>query len=73
MQIDHLRLRIPGLNRVEAERLRIDVQTLIYRYLPEEVARCRLGALNLKIRVPHATPREQLAELIARQICGSLP
>ena len=73
VQIDRLRLNISGLNKDEAEDLKRDVQILIQLYLPEQVTYRRLSALNLKVCLPEGTPRDRLAELIARQICECLP
>lgn len=73
VQIDQLCINIPGLNPGEAECLGKDVKNLIQRYLPVKTAGGQLKTLHLKIRFPQGTPKKQLAELIARQICEGLP
>lgn len=72
VQIDCLQLNIPGLTRAEAEHLERDVARLLERRLPVLLPRRKLDRLNLQVPLSDATPKNLLAEMIAKRIGESL-
>lgn len=68
LHIDELTLQIPGLTREEARRLAQAVGELLAERLPPETPPRHLGRLYLRLPLPAATSRDQLAGLIADAI-----
>lgn len=68
LHIDQLTLQIPGLSREEARRLADAVGALLAERLPPDAPPRHLGHLYLRLPLPAATSREQLAGLIADAI-----
>jgi hypothetical protein len=72
VQIDSLQLNIPGLTRDEADRLGKDVLAWMEGHLALQMPNRNLKTLNLRVHLSDSTPKNQLAEMIAKQICKSL-
>jgi hypothetical protein len=72
VQIDSLQLNIPGLARDEAEHLKREMARCMELYLPISMPKRKIESLNLQVSISDATPKNQLAEMIAKQICKSL-
>ncbi len=72
VRIDELHLRVPGLSAEEARRLGEEVAWRMADALPVEGRVEHLGALDLRLTVPSGTPRDRLAEEIARAILQKL-
>ena len=68
VRIDELSLRVPGISTEEARRLGEDVARRIASALPPDGRTEHLGALDLRVSIPHGMPRDQLAIAIARGI-----
>jgi hypothetical protein len=68
LRIDEMLLRVPQLSEDQARWLAQDVAELLARALGRtEIYPLPAGAL-LNIRIPHGTPRSELAGTIASQI-----
>jgi len=72
VHIGQLQLNIAGLSADEAERLGKDVVFWMQQHLPRNVPKKKWAVLDLQVRLPGSLPKNQLAEMIARQICQSL-
>jgi hypothetical protein len=72
VQIERLHLRIPGLSREEAQRTGEEVAARVARSLPAYGEKQRLGALDMRVKLPLGTPRDQIAKLIALSILEKL-
>lgn len=72
LQVDELTLQIPGLTREEARHLAQAVGDLLAERVPPDAPPRHLGRLYLRLPLPAATPREQLAELIVDAILESV-
>jgi len=72
LDIELLRLRVPGLDAEDGRRLGDEVAHRIAGGLPGDVRPQELGALDLRVMIPSGTPRERLAVLIAEAILGRL-
>lgn len=72
LKIDEMRLSIPGLSQETANMLGRDVIKRISKKLPENMRSRKLASLDVTVRIPQGTPKEQFAEMIAEQICRSL-
>ena len=72
VQIDSMQLNIPGLTKAEAAHLKRDVVRWMERHLPVCIPKRDLETLNLQVPISETTPKKQLAEIVAKQICMSL-
>ena len=72
VQIDELRLSIPGLSQEAANILGREVVQRVSKSLPDKIRSNRLASLDIKVNIPQGTPPERLAEMITEQICKSL-
>ena len=72
IRIDQLRLRVPGLTEHEAHKLGEEVARRVADALPADGRAEHLASLDLRISMPSGTPKDQLAEGIAREILKRL-
>lgn len=72
VHIGRLQLNIPGVNRDEVDRLEKDLARWLEQHLPISISNRKIEALNLKVSISDATPKNRLAEMIAKRICKSL-
>ena len=72
VHIDSLQLNIPGVNRQEVDRLKKDVAFWLGQHLPISISNRKIEVLNLEVSISDTTPKNQLAEMIAKQIFKSL-
>jgi len=71
--IDEMNLNIPGLSQMEADLLGHDVVKQInYLLKKNEIPQRAIDHMALRVEVPHGTPKEELANVIANKICKSL-
>jgi hypothetical protein len=68
VHIDELYLRVPGLSMDEARRLSEEVTRRVADALPGHGRAGHLGALDLRVTIPHGTPRDRLALVVAEKI-----
>ncbi len=67
-RVEELCLRIPGLTRTEAQQVGRDVAERLAQGVSPRTRVQHLGALDLKVTIPHGTPKAQLAQMIADSI-----
>ena len=72
VEIETLHLRLPGLSREEARRAGEEVAERVSLELPAYGKQQQLGALDLRVKLPVGTPRDQIAKLIALAILEKL-
>jgi hypothetical protein len=72
IRIDQLRLRVPGLTQQEAHNLGEEVARRVADALPAYGRVEHLASLDLRIFMPSGTPKDQLAEGIAKEILKRL-
>ena len=72
VQIDEMRLSVPGLSQEAANMLGRDVARRVSKNLPEKIRSNKLANLGVQVSIPQGTSTEQLAEMIADKICKSL-
>jgi hypothetical protein len=72
VRIGELHLRVPGLSREEARQMGEEVARRVADGLPSCGCVSQLGALDLRLSIPRATPRDRLAENIAQAIIEKL-
>jgi len=72
VKIDELCLNIPGLSREAATMVGNDVIRIVSNRLPEKFNARRISNLHVQVNIPQGTSENQLAEIIAEQICRSL-
>ena len=72
VRIDDLHLRVPGVSADEARRLGEEVARLVAEDLSVQGRVEHLGALDLRLSIAPRTPRDRLAEEIARAIVEKL-
>lgn len=71
--IDEMTLNVPGLTPLEAKLMGQDVVKHLNQLLGEKAITQRsINHMALKVEIPQGTPREQLAGIIANQVCKSL-
>ena len=68
IEIEQLRLLVPGLTRQEARRLGKDVAQRLAERMPLHARPVHLGALELKLSIPRETSQGRLADLIVDQM-----
>jgi hypothetical protein len=72
VRIENLHLRVPGVSADEARRIGEEVARRVADLLPSQGRVERLSMLDLRVSVPLETPRDRLAEEVARAIVRSL-
>jgi hypothetical protein len=72
VHIEEFRLRVPGLSAEEARLMGEDVARRVAQTMPVHGRVEHLGVLDMKLSIPYATPRDRLAEEIARAIVKAL-
>jgi hypothetical protein len=72
VRIEELLLRVPGGRAADARRLGEDVARRVAEALPADGREERLGALELRVRVPFGAAQDRLAGEIARAILAGL-
>jgi hypothetical protein len=72
VRIGELHLRVPGLGRHEARSLGEDVARRVANGLREQGRVGHLGALELRVTIPHGTLRDRLVQIVTDRILVGL-
>jgi hypothetical protein len=72
LRIDELLLRVPGLDEDQARWLAQDVAALLARQFGRHEMYPVPARALLHVRIPHGTPRRELAAAIAAQILEAI-
>lgn len=71
--IDEMQLNIPGMDRHEADLLGREIVKRLNNLIKDtEITQRTINSMDLNVEIPKGTPKEQLAEIIANQMCKSL-
>jgi len=72
VSIEEMKLRVPGLNKMEAEEIGKEVMRQVAESIPPSFQNKRLDAVDIKVNISQGASRNEMTKLIAEAILKGL-